>query len=99
MSWLARFFSFGRSSAKSRSRCGDRLRASFPHRRAHKREGGGWPHSGASAAAKPLLEFGGSEQIKEEVRDVYRYRHARNYEANLKSAFDSCGSRHRFLTQ
>jgi putative ABC transport system permease protein len=41
----------------------------------------------AEARRQALLEFGGPEQIKEELRDVYRHRIADTMLANLRSAF------------
>ena len=41
----------------------------------------------AEARRRALLEFGGPEQIKEELRDVYRHRIADTMLANLRSAF------------
>jgi len=43
--------------------------------------------SPAQARRRALLEFGGPEQVKEEVRDVYRIRVLDASVANLKSAF------------
>src|ERR1700675_1193998 len=39
------------------------------------------------ARRRPILEFGGHEQVKEELRDVYRIRVLDATVANLKSAF------------
>ena len=39
------------------------------------------------ARRRAILEFGGHEQVKEELRDVYRVRIIENTVANFKSAF------------
>jgi putative ABC transport system permease protein len=39
------------------------------------------------ARRRAILEFGGQEQLKEELRDVYRIRYIESTLANLKSAF------------
>jgi putative ABC transport system permease protein len=39
------------------------------------------------ARRRAILEFGGQEQLKEELRDVYRVRYIESTLANLKSAF------------
>ncbi|MBV9226617.1 MAG: ABC transporter permease, partial [Acidobacteriaceae bacterium] len=42
---------------------------------------------GDEARRQAVLEFGGGEQLKEELRDVYRIVTVENTMANLKSAF------------
>ena len=60
------------------------LRASLPHQRADQRKdrAGLTPEQ---ARREAILEFGGNEQVKEEVRDVHRIATVENTFANLKS--------------
>ena len=86
MSWRD-FFSFGRSSAKKPARDAQLDTELRFHIDALTKENIAAGMSPAEARRQAQLEFGGHEQIKEELRDVYRVQILDAAKTNLKAAF------------